>query len=389
MYVNNKSSSDQSVHQFRPSEDFSSWAVRNARRIKLERDLKRYDQTSPPDRTFFREDRTLFYKDAVRQIPPSDVINLHWVSGFLDYGAFFEWLPQNMRLVWTSHDMASFTGGCCYDMGCGKFAQQCGACPQLGSQDSSDLTSQVWHRKKKYFDALNLSLFHIVTPSRWLGEEVKRSPLLSRFPRSVIPYGLDLNVFQPREPRAAREVLGIPSNAKVVLFVSHELHTARKGFRFLNEALAQVDQVKDLFLLSLGSGFPPQMEQFPHVHIPSVTEDRLLSLIYSAADIFVAPSLADNLPNTILESIACGTPVVAFDAGGMPDMVRPNQTGLLAATGNSAELRAAIVELLNNAAKRREFSQNCRVVALTEYELSKQANRYIQLYQGMLNRAAR
>jgi glycosyltransferase involved in cell wall biosynthesis len=128
----------------------------------------------------------------------------------------------------------------------------------------------------------------------------------------------------------------------------------------------------------------PEINVHPHVHLPSVNDDGFLSLIYSAADVFVAPSLADNLPNTILESIACGTPVVAFNAGGIPDAVRPGVTGLLAKTGDAAELRSAILGLLGNDSLGAEMSANCRKIALAEYSLELQARRYLEIYEAML-----
>lgn len=278
--------------------------------------------------------------------------------------------------------MSPFTGGCCYDLDCGKFTERCGACPQLGSREEHDLTREVWNRKESYYRGLTDGRFHIVTPSRWLSEQVQRSPLLSRFPRSVIPYGLDLEVFCPRERTAAREAVGIPQQAKVLLFVSQEISMVRKGFAVLASALEGL-QGDNIFLCSLGAGRAPAVSGFPQVHIPSVTHDGLLSQIYSAADVFVLPSLADNLPNTMLESIACGTPVVAFAAGGIPDTVRPGITGLLAKTADPAGLRVAIRELLADDAKRAEMSANCRKVALAEYSLELQATRYVQLYEAM------
>ena len=386
MYVLDKYTSDERVKQFQSARGGLAWMGRNARRLRLNLAERRYAKTAPPERTFFSEDRTPFYKDACRQMPEAELVNLHWMAGFLDMGAFFEWLPGEMPVVWTLHDMASFTGGCCHAMGCERFTQQCGACPQLGSADETDLTREVWRRKERYYGEMEAERFHIVTPSRWLGEEVRRSPLLGRFARSVIPYGLDTEVFQPRDRRFSREVLGIPQSAKVVLFVSHGLDVHLKGFKYLIEALEGMDaaSASGVFLLSLGFGAPPVLERFAHAHIASMNEDRALSMVYSAADVFVLPSLADNLPNTMLEAMACGTPVAAFATGGIPEAVRPGVTGLLAKTGDAAELRGAMVELLGNEAKRAELSANCRRVALAEYDLSVQTGRYAQVYREML-----
>lgn len=381
MYVLNKYTDDPWVTQFHSSPGRIRWMARNARRLRLTFSRRRYAKISPPDQTFFSEDRTPFHRDVCRQMPEADLINLHWIAGFLDLGAFCDWLPPAKPVVWTLHEMATFTGGCSYDLGCGKFTQQCGACPQLGSSDEYDLTHDVWHRKQKDFSTLDAKRFHIVTPSQWLAQEVKRSPLLSRFPLSVIPYGLDLEVFKTRDRRFSREVLGIPQGAKVILFVSHGLHTHVKGFKHLIEALEGMNPSNGIFLLCLGFGHSPRFERFPQVHIKSMMHDRTLSMIYSAADVFVLPSLADNLPNTMLEALACGTPVVAFATGGIPDGVRPGVTGLLVRTGDSAELRAAILELLHNDSKRAEMSANCRRIAQAEYDLSVQARRYAAVYE--------
>ena len=383
MYVLDKFTDDPCVVQFHSSSGRFLWLTRNARRLRLILSRRRYAKTSPPDQTFFSEDRTPFRGDACRQMPEAELINLHWVAGFLDLGAFFGWLPPAMPLVWTLHDMGIFTGGCSHDMGCGKFTQQCGACPQLGSSDENDLTRDVWRRKQKYFSSLDARRFHIVTPSRWLAKEVGRSPLLSRFPLSVIPYGLDLEVFKARNRRFAREVLGVPQEAKVILFVSHGIHTHLKGFRHLIEALEGMDPSSGIFLLCLGLGSSPTLERFPQAHIKSLSDDRTLSMVYSAADVFVLPSLADNLPNTMLEALACGIPVAAFATGGIPEGVRPGVTGLLAKTGDSAELRSAIIEILKTDAKRAEMSANCRRIALSEYDLGMQAKRYVEVYLGM------
>jgi glycosyltransferase involved in cell wall biosynthesis len=388
MYVLDKYTNDPLVTQFHSSPGRVNWIVRNTRRLRLNLSLRRYAKTSPPDRTFFSEDRTPFYKDACWQMPEAELINLHWLAGFLDMEAFFGWLPEGMPLVWTLHDMGVFTGGCSHDMGCGRFTQQCGSCPQLGSSDEGDLSRDVWRRKQKYYYRLDAKRFHIVTPSHWLSEQVKRSPLLSRFPHSVIPYGLDLEVFKPRDRRFGREVLGISQESKVILFVSNGLHTYLKGFRHLIGALEGMDPSSGVFLLCVGFGSSPMLERFPHKHITSMSDDRSMSMIYSAADVFVLPSLADNLPNTMLEALACGTPVVGFATGGIPEGVRPGVTGFLAKTGDTAELRSAILEILGNDVKRMEMSASCRRMALAEYDLSLQTSRYVELYTEMLRRGA-
>lgn len=382
MFVLDKVSSDSSVLRYELRKDILSRVKRTLRKELIRRAVNPYCATAPEGLAFFTDDRTPYGKDPWCQLPESDLIQLHWIAGFVDYRGFFSALPTGRPLVWTVHDMQALTGGCHYDRECGKFSEWCGACPQLGSTSEKDITRQIWLRKRKSFERLGSRQLHIVSPSRWLRDEVMRSSLLSRFPCSIIPYGLDTEVFSPRDPRAAREIFGIPLTAKVILFLADGVHVPRKGFPLLAEALTDVELDGNLFLISVGPGFPLDLRHFPHRHIETLRDDRLLSHIYSAADVFVVPSLQENLPNTALEAIACGTPVVGFAVGGIPDIVRPGVTGFLAKPADPVDLRRAIIELLRHN-NRKEMAKNCRKIATEEYGIETQARRYLDLYLEM------
>ncbi len=386
MFVLEKTSYESSVKRYEPPGDMLSRLWRAVRERTIIRAASRYQTSSPAGLTFFTDDRTTYGRDLWQHIPENDLIQLHWISGFLDYRSFFTALPVGKPVVWTLHGMDPITGGCFYDKGCGRFAGKCGACPQLGSTNESDLTRQVWQRKSESYSRLGPTQMHIVTPSRWLKEEVKRSALLSSFTCTVIPNGLDTNVFIPRSRSVSREILCVPPEAKVVLFIADGLQDPRKGFHILAEALAGIKLEGNLFLISLGPGYPPSLQAIPHVHVESLNNDRFLSYVYSAADVFVAPSLQDNLPNTAMESIACGTPVVGFAVGGIPDLVRPGLTGLLAKPGDALDLRRAIAEILSDDERLRGMAVNCRKVAVEEYSLEIQARRYLDLYGEALER---
>jgi glycosyltransferase involved in cell wall biosynthesis len=333
------------------------------------------------------DDRSVYSAEPWDQCPEADLIHFHWVASFVDYRAFFRLLSKSTPLVWTLHDMNPFTGGCHYDTGCGRFREQCGVCPQLGSRKQNDLSRQIWQRKQKAFRLLPKNCLHIVTPSKWLGEQLSQSSLLSQFPRSVIPNGLDTEVFQPRNRRVMRDALGISIHAKVLLFVADGANDPRKGLKLLTNALKDSESHSEIVLLSLGSGKPDEFTRYPHIHVQTIQDDRLLSFVYSCADVFVAPSLQDNLPNTVLESMACGTPVVGFRAGGIPEAIHDGKTGLLAAVGNVEDLRRAVMEVLERDQMREEMSQNCRRQVLEEYRLETQASRYLKLYQELLGKA--
>lgn len=384
LFVARRNSNDVMVKAFSPTMDLFS---RLRRRLYLEwinRNYTKY-RSRPEGYELFSDARTQYGAAPLSQLPPCDVINLHWVAGFVDYEAFLDQIPKHIPIVWTLHDMNPFTGGCHYDHHCGRYRNRCGSCPQLASDDERDLSRRIWERKQRTFARIAPDRLHIVTPSHWLAREAGHSTLLGRFPISVIPNSLDTDVFVPREREMARAALEIPQEAAVLLFVSDWTGDRRKGFMLLAQALAGLSNLSDIFLLSLGKGEPDLEISIPHRHLGHLEDDRLMALVYSAADLFVIPSLQDNLPNTVLESLACGTPVVGFDVGGIPDMVRPGVTGLLAPIGDVDGLREAIVELLRNPAMRAEMTGNCRRIAVEEYALKVQARHYLQLYQSMLN----
>jgi len=384
LFVARRNSSDVTVKAFSPAIDLFS---RLRRRLYLEwinRDYAKY-RSRPEGYELFSDARTQYGAAPLGQLPSCDVINLHWVASFIDYERFLTQVPQRKPIIWTLHDMNPFTGGCHCDQNCGRYRNRCGNCPQLASDDEKDLSRRIWERKQRTFTKIAPDQLHIVTPSHWLAREAEHSTLLGRFPISVIPNSLDTEVFSPRERDVARAALEIPQEAIVLLFVSDWTGDRRKGFMQLVQALSGLSNLPDIFLLSLGKGKPDLEITIPYRHLGHLEDDRLMALVYSAADLFVIPSLQDNLPNTVLESLACGTPVVGFDVGGIPDMVRPGITGLLAPVGNVDGLREAIVELLQNPAMRAEMAENCRHIAVEEYALEVQARHYIQLYQSMLD----
>lgn len=208
-------------------------------------------------------------------------------------------------------------------------------------------------------------------------------PFPHRFPVTIIPNGLDTEVCAPRNRKFAREVLGLPQDATIILFVASQGQIRYKGFLPLIEASSGLKRQDNLLLASVGTK-PILNVGVPHVHLGQISDDRLLAQIDSAADLFVIPSLQDNSPNTVLESMACGVPVVGFETGGVPDMVRHGVTGSLVRRNDVAALRAAIEDLLRNLSKREEVGINSRRVALQEHSLAVQARRYSELHQSLV-----
>ncbi len=386
MLVQSRQSADPLVTCFQPPK--SSF-------IKLRRGIKkrylRRAQASivrPQGSSLFSDDRSPNSADVLGQLPPSDILNLHWVAGFFDYREFFRKLPAHLPVVWTLHDMNPFTGGCHFDGGCGKFAERCGACPQLGSNDPEDLSAQVWKRKREAFSSLKSAEgVHLVTPSRWLQGEVSKSTLMSKFRCTVIPNALDTEQFQPREQVAARKLLGIPAHSAVILFLADWAGEKRKGFDLLVEALKPFRNDPRVYLLAAGRELPAHDLGPQLVTTGYLTGEKQLSWVYSAADVFVLPSLQDNLPNTGLEALSCGVPIVGFDVGGIPEIVREGETGLLVPAKDVAGLRAAITSVVENKDARVRMSEAGRRYAVANYGLEIQARRYLELYTELLARA--
>jgi glycosyltransferase involved in cell wall biosynthesis len=384
MYVKHKKSDDETVLKFKLPDKLFDRLYRDIREKRIKKESEEYLQNRPKRYELFTNDKNIFGKQVFYQLPDADIVNLHWLSYFVDYQSLFSHIPRHARLVWTLHDLNAFTGGCHYDLGCGRYHTGCGACPQLGSESSHDLSSIVWQRKKRLFHSLDESRLNLVAPSNWLGEEANRSPLIGKFPIHVIPNGLDILKFRPRDKHAARKTLGISPDEKVILFVSELITNARKGFGVLKNALANINTSKKVVLLSVGRDEPDVCSGIRHIYLGTIENEDRMADIYSAADVFVIPSLQDNLPNTVIESIACGTPVVGTDAGGIPDMVRPGTTGLLARESDSIDLSIKITELLRNDDLREMMSARCRKVAVQEYSNETQCRRYLDLYQSLV-----
>jgi glycosyltransferase involved in cell wall biosynthesis len=385
MLVAEKRTADPTVQLFQPPRDLFSRLRRRWRRERITRSLARYRNSRSAGYELFSDDRTPHGGDLLAQLPAADVINVHVIRLFADYQAFFAAVPRHTPVVRTLHDMNFFTGGCHTDEGCGKYTERCGACPQLGSHKAKDLSQRIWQRKRAVLSSIGPDRLHVVAPSCWLANEAKRSSLLQKFPITVIPFGLDTEDFAPRDQVLARGMLGVPHDARVVLFVAEPITRRIKGFALLAQALNGLGDLSNLLLLSVGSGQPPVKVQVPHLHLGHIRNSRLRSLVYSVADVFVIPSLQENFPLTALEALACGTPIAGFAVGGIPEIVRTGSTGLLAPVWDVAALRVIIRNLLQDPARRAQMAADCRRIAVEEYALEEQVQRYLELYQAALS----
>ena len=314
-----------------------------------------------------------------------DLINLHWIgAGYIPIEALAKF---KRPIVWTLHDMWAFTGGCHYNQSCEKYTASCGACPLLGSDRETDLSRKVWQRKQQAWRDLDLT---VVTPSQWLADCARSSSLFGNQRIEVIPYGLDLDTYRPIDRQTARDLLKLPRDKQLVLFLSlNATSDKRKGFHLLQPALAKLSHngwQSKLELMVVGASEPenPPELGFKTHYLGTLNDDLTLALAYSAADVFVAPSLQDNLPNTVLEAIACGTPCVAFDIGGMPDMVEDRVNGYLAKPYEIDDLVRGISWILEDEARTQTLSRQAREKAEREFALLIQARRYEAIYREIL-----
>lgn len=315
-----------------------------------------------------------------------DLVHLHWITGA---AVNVRSLRKFARpLVWTLHDMWAFTGGCHYDDGCGRYASGCGNCPVLASTHKYDLSRLGWRRKRKAYRGLPL---HVVTPSRWLGELARNSPLLDGFPVTVIPNAIDTEIFRPLPKAMARELLGLPKDRHIVLFAAlRATSETRKGYRFLEEAL-RILAIQPLAARTtavvLGASAPTERPDFgiDSRFLGTLTDDLSLALAYSAADVFVAPSVQENLSNTVMEALACGTPAVAFRVGGMPDMIEHQKNGYLAQPFDVADLARGMAWVLEDNDRRNALSAHARDKVLAEFESQKIARRHLAIYEQVID----
>lgn len=315
-------------------------------------------------------------------ITPS-IINLHWVANFVDYPSFFGSLPDNAPIVWTLHDMNPFTGGCHYSWECRKYQTACSRCPQLGPLDIGDLAARNSAIKAQSIGSKNL---HIVADSYWLEGEARTSALLANAKSfRTIHYGLDANQFVPRDKAACRIELALDADALVISFGADGIANRRKGMSLLLDAMELVNSDRRVVLLVFGSGpkLPSPSGRFTVRNMGFVSSVDLMTNIYSASDMFIMPSLHEAFGQTCLEAMACGTPVVGFDTGGIPDMIKPLQTGLLATPGDVGDLAEKMQWMIENKSERLAMGKAARSLVEQEYTLDVQASKYMELYRSL------
>ncbi len=320
----------------------------------------------------------------------ADLIHLHWINhGFLSPKFLAALDELEKPIVWTFHDSNAFTGGCHVRYSCEKFHQQCGNCPLLRFNGDNDISHVNWVRKQKAYSKLN---FHVVAPSNWMASSVKQSSLLGVRKVSVIPNTIESDVFKPYVKTEAKKILKIAADKFVIMsgFMPSK-NDKHKGTQYLIEALnelasrSEIDN-KKIELVIFGNKDTKNMPQFPFktTFLGTINKDEHLAKCYSAADAFILPSLEDNLPNTVMESLACATPVIAFKTGGIPDMVKHLENGYLADYKSASDLADGI-EWLYLHDDKESLQKEARRTILMNFAPTVIANKHLALYQSLIN----
>ncbi|MEW5792019.1 MAG: glycosyltransferase [Pseudomonadota bacterium] len=323
----------------------------------------------------------------------ADVVTFHGIhSGTLSYLSLPS-LTADKPGVFVLHDMWAFTGHCAASYECTRWQTGCGDCPHLdiNPRVARDTTRLHWKLKDWTYRRSNLT---VVAPSTWMAEQARKS-MLGRFPVHHIPHGVDTAVYQPLDPAHCRSALGLPPDKKVLMFAAVNLRLSHsdgrgvpKGADLLLKALMGLPAAlkAEMVLLTIGNGGEEmaQMAGISVLNLGYVVSDHLKAIAYSAADVFVSPTRAESFGLVLLESMACGTPVVSFRVGGVPDLVRPGVTGYLAEPENADDLRVGIVQLLEDDRLRARLGEQGRALAEVEFTLQQQAHRYLGLYRGLL-----
>ncbi len=320
--------------------------------------------------------------DKINKINP-DIVHLHWICGGM---LRIEDIPKiKAPIVWSLHDNWAFTGGCHIMWSCEKYKQSCGACPVLGSQKTFDLSRSVFNRKKRAFSKKKDIV--IVGLSKWLYDCSKNSILLRHKKHVNIPNPIDTNVFKPLDKNHSRSLWNLPQNKKLILFGAMSATSdINKGFKELKDALHRLDKKDNIELVVFGSSKPQNAPDFGFKthYFGHLYDDVSLVTLYSAVDVMVVPSLQENLSNAVMESLACATPVVAFDVGGNGDMIVHKENGYLSKPFEAANLKNGI-EWILTAPNYHKLSQNAREKVVREFDSEIISKKYIDLYREILN----
>lgn len=305
-----------------------------------------------------------------REYQEADVVHLHWVNqGFLSLGTIEKIAKSGKRVVWTMHDAWNSTGCCHLTLGCREFQNDCKHCKYYDC-------GKYWKIKRNIYAGSNI---RFVACSEWLKEEVLSSSLMRDQSVVNIPNPIDAKTFSPQEQQEARRALNLSANKKLILFAALNVNDPFKGMTYLIDAINTLEGVGVVTLGNNGEVVSKMLGKTEVFNLGYIDNVDKLRAAYSAADVFVLPSLSENLPNTIMEAMACGTPCVGFNVGGIPEMIDHKENGYVARYKDAGDLAAGIRYVLDS---HDQMGKAAREKVLREYSEKAVADRYIELYNA-------
>ncbi len=316
-----------------------------------------------------------------------DVINIHNNLGGYFQTDLINALSKYAPIVWTLHDMWAMTAHCAYAYSCEKWKTKCSKCPNLKEYPSIsiDTTSYLWEKKKNIYKDTD---FTIITPSKWLEEQVKQSPLLKDKRIYHVNNGIDLNLFKPGNKKYLRKMYKIDESDFVLLFSAATIGDSRKGGNYVIEILKYIDKYinKKLVVLLIGKGKIHGVNKYKNIKfrkIGYISEESEMVNYYSLSDLFIFPTTADNLPNSLVESISCGLPAVTFDVGGCSEIIKDEISGVTVPAFNIELYAKHIIELLCDESKRVKLSISSRKYALENFDINLMVKKYISIFNNI------
>ena len=320
----------------------------------------------------------------------ADIIHLHWINqGMLSLGNIRKILDSGKPVVWTMHDIWPATAICHLTLTCRHFETQCRDCCLLpGGGSRNDLATRIWRKKQRMLSGRRI---HFVTCSQWLGNEAQKSALLKGQPVSVIPNPIDTRLYHPSDKTKARQALSLPTDGRLILFVSQRVTNPNKGMQYFIEACnllaRQYPDMQHTTMVAILGGHAEEITSllpFKALALGYVNDEHRIATVYNAADVFVLPSLSENLPNTIMEAMACGVPCVGFRVGGIPEMIDHRENGYVAGFQQADDLARGIRYVLAEA-DYGALSASCLHKVAHSYSQQSVAKRYMEVYEKIKN----
>ncbi|HAP22266.1 MAG TPA: hypothetical protein DCR27_13445 [Lachnospiraceae bacterium] len=348
--------------------------------------LRRYKTA---DRMPFSASRTGINLSRLNTIKNADIIHLHWICDFLSPKMIRNLLSTGKPVVWTCHDSWPFTGGCHVRYGCSRYRQGCGECPLLHSTTAKDITYRILKTKEKYLSGQKISF---IAPSNWMKVHIEKSRVFGPCLCKVIPNTINTVTFRELNDLQIQDTLAyVKDKEKLhILFGATDVDIPYKGFRYLSEMLEilharhEISQNIVLHVVGAGGYRNSIPKDYEHICWGYIREPEKMAALYNLADIFIYPSIDDNLPNMVMESLACATPVVAFRTGGIPDMVVHMENGYLAKYMDTQDLLKGLLWVAEHNAENR-LGKNGHMKIIQEFSEEIVAQKHIQLYRELLH----